>query len=168
MSRLGRCAAWVLALSAAIPLALAHAQNLDAGKPPSQIFSEVCANCHRSTREVRGNATASFLREHYTTGGEMASAMAAYLTGAGGAGAAPPKRQPAPAATATREPPAPTTRDSQPADAGHDARRPQQPEPKGQPAAATRGHPAPNTTEAKLPNATPPAPARPLLEEFEE
>jgi hypothetical protein len=175
VSGLGRFAAWVLGLSAALPLGPAHAQNLDAGKPPSQIFSEVCANCHRSPREVRGNASTSFLREHYTTGGEMASAMAAYLSGAGGAAAAPqPKRQPAaPAATATRDPAAPTTRDNAPADASHDARRPQQPEPKGQPAAATAatnrgGHPGPNTTEAKLPNATPPAPTRPLLEDFEE
>ena len=34
------------------PVDAADAQNLDAGKPASQIFAEVCANCHKSPREV--------------------------------------------------------------------------------------------------------------------
>jgi hypothetical protein len=102
------------------------AQNLDAGKPPSQIFSEVCANCHRSARELRGGASASFLREHYTTGSDMASTMANYLASgaAGGAAAGPqpqPKRQAAPvaAATPTRDTPSTT-------DAARDQHHPQQ------------------------------------------
>jgi hypothetical protein len=54
--------------------------NLDAGKSAAQIFSTTCVNCHRSTREIR-RTTASFMRQHYTTGGQEAAAMAAYLAG---------------------------------------------------------------------------------------
>ena len=74
---------WMVAILALAPLAPASGQNLDAGKSASQIFSEVCANCHRSARELKSNAGASFLREHYTTGPDMASTMAAYLASAG-------------------------------------------------------------------------------------
>src|SRR5579863_3703724 len=38
---------WTLGLSAGLAGPVA-AQNLDAGKPPSQIFAEACAGCHRS------------------------------------------------------------------------------------------------------------------------
>ena len=147
------------------PLAAADAQNLDAGKSPAQIFAEACSGCHRSPREVRGNASASFLREHYTTGSDMASTMAAYVAGSGGdprgPGAAQPKQKSAPATptTASRDPP-------------ETVRRPQQPEPKGAPAATpgatSRTRTSTSTSEAKLPNPTPPAPARPVLEDFEE
>ena len=149
------------------PFAAADAQNLDAGKSAAQIFAEACSGCHRSPREVRGNASASFLREHYTTGGDMASTMAAYLAGSGGdprgPGAAQPKQKSATPATATRDPP-------------ETVRRPQQPEPKAAPATApgaanrtrTSTSTSTGTSEAKLPNPTPPAPARPVLEDFEE
>jgi len=66
---------WVGALAAP-----AAGQNLDAGKPPAQIFSEVCANCHRSARDFRSGASSSFLREHYMTSSDMASTMATYLS----------------------------------------------------------------------------------------
>jgi len=169
--RIRRLSAWVMAISAAAPLAPAVGQNLDAGKPASQIFAEVCANCHRSARELRSNAGASFLREHYTTGSDMASTMAAYLSAAGGdsrGGAAQPKRQANPAGTPVREAPA--------ADTSRDPRRAQQAaEPKTLPvpSGTTRGRPASSAraeAEAK-PLASPPpapAPARPALEEFEE
>ncbi|HEY6256910.1 MAG TPA: hypothetical protein VIY51_14070 [Xanthobacteraceae bacterium] len=158
---------WVLAIVAAAPDP-APAQNLDAGKPASQIFSEVCANCHRSPREVRNNASASFLREHYTTGGEMASTMAAYLAGVGGdsrgPGGAQPKQKsaPAPAAAAAATT---TSRDTSPPDA---PRRPQQADPKAvpPPAAPARVRPGAGATEAKLPSTNPPT--RPVLEDFEE
>src|ERR1700726_817992 len=52
------------------------AQDLDVGKSPAQIFAEACAACHRSPRQLRNNASAAFLREHYTTGSRMAAAMA--------------------------------------------------------------------------------------------
>jgi mono/diheme cytochrome c family protein len=54
--------------------------NLDAGKSAAQMFSDTCAACHRSPRELK-RASASFLRGHYTTGAEEASVMANYLAG---------------------------------------------------------------------------------------
>ena len=99
----------------------------------------MCSNCHRSPRELRSNPGTSFLREHYTTGSEMASTMSAYLSGAGtGAGAAQQRRPPgsvAPGATTTRETPAPDTR-------ANPRRGPQTAEPKGSPAPpAAKGRP---------------------------
>jgi hypothetical protein len=164
VSRVRRFSPWVLGLLAAAPLAPALGQNLDAGKSGSQIFSEVCSNCHRSPRELR-NTSASFLREHYTTGSDMASTMANYLTGAG-AGAPQPKRPPNPtAAAATAQEPA-----------SREPRKPQQADPKASPIAPAlaRGRPAAvqSTAEVKPPATPapvqPPAPARPVLEEFEE
>ena len=100
----GRGFLWLLAgLVSAAPSA-ATGQNLDAGKSPAQIFQEDCADCHRNARTLRSRATTSFLREHYTTGSAMASAMASYL--AGGSSSDPratlpqvqrPPRGPAPA-----------------------------------------------------------------------
>jgi mono/diheme cytochrome c family protein len=166
VSRVRRFSPWVLGLLAAAPLAPALGQNLDAGKSGSQIFSEVCSNCHRSPRELR-NTSASFLREHYTTGSDMASTMANYLTGAGGgAGAPQPKRPPNPtAAAATAQEPA-----------SREPRKPPQADPKASPIAPAlaRGRPGAvqNTAEVKPPAAPPPAqpttPPRPVLEEFEE
>lgn len=61
----------------------AQAQNLEAGKSASQIFAGTCTACHKSPRgllkTVSPGALADFLREHYTTGGDMASQLAAYL-----------------------------------------------------------------------------------------
>jgi hypothetical protein len=56
--------------------------NLDAGKSAAQIFATTCSNCHRSAREIK-RTTASFMREHYTTGSQEAATMAAYLAGIG-------------------------------------------------------------------------------------
>jgi len=104
VSQVRRFSPWVLGVLAAAPLASAFGQNLDAGKPASQIFAEACANCHRSPRQLRSNAGASFLREHHTTGSGMASNLAAYLSSAGSdpraAGAPQPKRPPNPGAAA--------------------------------------------------------------------
>ena len=196
MSRVRRFSSWVVGLLvagpllAAAPLPAAFGQNLDAGKSASQIFAQVCANCHRSPREFKSNPGAGFLREHYTTGSQMASTMAAYLS-AGidprGAGGPQPRRPPqatAPASSAA-------TRDAPPADPSlRDPRRAQQPpdprdakesrdtkdakDPKASPQPAqTRVRPA--RAEASKPDATaetkpvqPPAPTRPVLEEFEE
>jgi cytochrome c553 len=195
VSRVRRFSSWVFGLLVAGPLLASAAlpaafgQNLDAGKSASQIFAEVCANCHRSPREFRSNPGASFLREHYTTGSEMASTMAAYLSaGVDPRGAPQPKRPQAtpPAGTAA-------TRDAPPADPSfRDPRRAQQPpdprdakesrdpkdarDPKASPQPAqTRVRPATARAEASKPDATaetkpvqPPAPTRPALEEFEE
>src|SRR5471030_2536119 len=67
----------------------AHAQatNLEAGKSPSQIFAGTCNACHKSPRgllkTVPAGSLPGFLRQHYTTSGEMASLLSAYLVSNG-------------------------------------------------------------------------------------
>jgi hypothetical protein len=65
------------------------AENLDAGKSPSQIFSNTCSACHKSPRGLLKSTPASslpgFLRQHYTTGTEMASVLSSYLISNGAA-----------------------------------------------------------------------------------
>lgn len=69
----------------------ASAQNLEAGKPPSQIFSSTCSLCHKSARgllkSVGPGSLPGFLRQHYTTSTDMASAMSAYVLSNGAANA---------------------------------------------------------------------------------
>jgi hypothetical protein len=71
----------------------AEAQNLEAGKPPAAIFSSTCSICHKSPRgllkSVAPGSLPSFLRQHYTTSTDMASAMSAYVMSNGAANAAP-------------------------------------------------------------------------------
>jgi hypothetical protein len=61
----------------------AQAQNLEAGKSPSQIFAGTCNTCHKSPRgllkTVSAGALPGFLREHYTTSGDMASLLSTFL-----------------------------------------------------------------------------------------
>jgi hypothetical protein len=63
--------------------AWAQAQNLEAGKSASQLFAGGCNACHKSPRgllkTVAPGSLAGFLREHYTTSGDMASQLATYL-----------------------------------------------------------------------------------------
>jgi hypothetical protein len=63
--------------------ALAQAQNLEAGKSPSQIFAGTCNVCHKSPRgllkTVPAGSLQGFLRQHYTTSPEMASLLTAFL-----------------------------------------------------------------------------------------
>lgn len=63
--------------------ASAQAQNLEAGKTPSQLFSQTCSLCHKSSRgllkTVPPGSLAAFLRQHYTTSAEMAGTLSAYL-----------------------------------------------------------------------------------------
>src|SRR5437763_485639 len=81
VSRVGRLDLWAIGLWAASAAAPCNAQgNLDAGKTPAQIFADTCAACHRSARELR-HPSAAFLRQHYMTGYEEASAMTNYLSG---------------------------------------------------------------------------------------
>jgi hypothetical protein len=65
------------------PAAWAQAQNLEAGKSASQLFSDTCNACHKSPRgllkTVSPGSLSGFLREHYTTSGDMASQLASYL-----------------------------------------------------------------------------------------
>lgn len=79
----------VIGLLAALVPALAHAQtDIDQGKTPAQIFATDCATCHKAARGLANGrnsaALASFLDEHYTTNGDQAAALAAYVLGAGG------------------------------------------------------------------------------------
>jgi hypothetical protein len=61
----------------------AQAQNLEAGKSPSQIFAGSCTACHKSPRgllkTVPAGSLPGFLREHYTTSSNMASLLSAFL-----------------------------------------------------------------------------------------
>jgi hypothetical protein len=66
---------------------LAFAQDFSAGKTAAQLFASDCSACHKSpaglAKGQSAGALASFLREHYTTKPESASALAAYVAGAG-------------------------------------------------------------------------------------
>ena len=94
MARVARVVPWVIAAAAVAADAPAQAQsNLDAGKSAAQIFADTCNACHRSPREVRPTS-AAFLREHYTTGGREAAAMAAYLASVGSDARAVQQRRP--------------------------------------------------------------------------
>ena len=67
----------------------AQAENLDAGKSPSQLFAGTCSECHKSSRGLLKRVPAAslpgFLRQHYTTSGQMASVLSAYLISNGAA-----------------------------------------------------------------------------------
>ncbi|SDS35280.1 hypothetical protein [Bradyrhizobium canariense] len=67
---------------AAVPVQ-AQAQNLEAGKSPSQIFAGTCTACHKSPRgllkTVPAGSLPGFLRQHYTTSPDMASLLSSYL-----------------------------------------------------------------------------------------
>lgn len=67
----------------------ARAQNLEAGKSPSQLFSATCALCHKSARgllkTVPPGSLSGFLRQHYTTSTDMAAAISAYVLSNGAA-----------------------------------------------------------------------------------
>src|SRR3954470_1842954 len=64
-------------------------ENLEAGKYPSQIFAGTCSACHKSPRGLLRGVPASslsgFLRQHYTTSGDMASVLASFLISNGAA-----------------------------------------------------------------------------------
>jgi hypothetical protein len=66
-----------------------QAQNLEAGKTPSQIFAGTCNACHKSPRgllrTVPAGSLPGFLRQHYTTSGDMASLLSAFLVSNGAA-----------------------------------------------------------------------------------
>jgi hypothetical protein len=119
---------WLIGVAMAAP---AQAQNLDAGKSPAQIFSDTCNACHRSPRELR-QTSPGFLREHYTTSGREAAAMAAYLASIGSDPRAVQQRKPpglgaggpAPAATETGPKGAPGADQPKPAVAALKPRRP--------------------------------------------
>ncbi|WP_338700189.1 hypothetical protein V5279_19840 [Bradyrhizobium sp. 26S5] len=61
----------------------AQAQNLEAGKSPSQIFANTCTACHKSPRgllkTVPAGSLPGFLRQHYTTSSDMAGVLSSFL-----------------------------------------------------------------------------------------
>jgi len=94
--RLATLMGLIAGLAPAMFAAPARAQvNIDQGKSPAEIYSSDCATCHKTPRGLAVGKNSlmlsSFLREHYTASAEQASALAAYVLGAGG-------REPAPAA----------------------------------------------------------------------
>jgi len=97
-------------------------ENLDAGKSPSQIFSNTCSACHKSPRGLLKNTPASslpgFLRQHYTTGTDMASVLSSYLISNG---AADPRYQ-------SKDQPRKDARKDAKEDARQDGRPDQQPD----------------------------------------
>ena len=78
----------------------AQAENLDAGKSPSQLFAGTCSECHKSSRgllrKVPAASLPGFLRQHYTTSGQMAAVLSAYLIANGAADRRPSGGEPKP------------------------------------------------------------------------
>jgi hypothetical protein len=65
-------------------MALRAQTALEDPKNAPKIFANTCSACHKSPQGLaKSGGTASFLRQHYTTGPEMSNAMAAYLAAAG-------------------------------------------------------------------------------------
>jgi hypothetical protein len=81
--------ATVMLLIGGFAAAPVRAQNLEAGKSPSQIFAGTCTACHKGARgllkTVAPGSLPGFLRQHYTTSSEMASVLSAYLVSNGAA-----------------------------------------------------------------------------------
>jgi hypothetical protein len=81
--------ATVMLLIGCFAAAPARAQNLEAGKSPSQIFAGTCTVCHKSPRgllkTISAGALPGFLRQHYTTSPEMAGLLSSYLVSNGAA-----------------------------------------------------------------------------------
>jgi hypothetical protein len=90
------------------------AQDFSAGKTAAQLFASDCSACHKSPAGLaKGQSTgslASFLREHYTTKPESASALAAYVAGAGPGNARVSPQAPITGAKGAEEKPAPKPR----------------------------------------------------------
>jgi mono/diheme cytochrome c family protein len=74
---------------------IAHAQNLDEGKPPAKLFADGCASCHRSPRGLaKGRFSFTlywFLKDHYATSTDSAKALASYLESVDSAAGAKPR-----------------------------------------------------------------------------
>jgi len=80
---LGLAAVTLFMGSFAAPAAWAQAQNLEAGKSPSQLFAGTCNACHKSPRgllkTVSAGSLPGFLRQHYTTSSDMAAQLSSFL-----------------------------------------------------------------------------------------
>ncbi|MFN3657926.1 MAG: hypothetical protein ACK4UO_11785 [Pseudolabrys sp.] len=80
---LGRICGLLLGIVAAVPVASFAQENLERGKTPAQLYASDCAICHKSPYGLSKAGglfgLSGFLRTHYTTSRETASAIAAYL-----------------------------------------------------------------------------------------
>jgi hypothetical protein len=87
LSRALSIATVTLVIGCLTAAAVRAVENLEAGKSPAQIFAGTCNACHKSPRgllkTVPSSSLPSFLRQHYTTGGEMASVLSSYLVSNG-------------------------------------------------------------------------------------
>jgi hypothetical protein len=105
--------ATVMLLLGGFAAAPVRAQNLEAGKSPSQIFAGTCTACHKGARgllkTVAPGSLPGFLRQHYTTSSEMASVLSAYLVSNGAADTRYTGGQPKQAKDAKQEPSAQPT-----------------------------------------------------------
>jgi hypothetical protein len=83
VSRALGLAAVLLLMAAALAAPVQAQENLDAGKSPSQLFGGNCSACHKSPRgllkTVAPGSLPGFLRQHYTTGPEMAGVLSSFL-----------------------------------------------------------------------------------------
>jgi hypothetical protein len=158
-----------------------RAENLEAGKSPSQIFTSTCLACHKGmhglVKTVAPGSLPGFLRQHYTTSPEMAGQLSTYLLSNGaidtrtGGGSSKQgkdaKSEPKP--TAAPEPPEPRLGHRQRHAAPQEAEKPDtdgqtvqggpKGEPNGEPAPRPLRHakrlarPGPDTPEADKPTA---------------
>jgi hypothetical protein len=157
----------------AIPV---QAENLEAGKSPSQIFAGTCSACHKGMRgllkTVAPGSLPGFLRQHYTTSSEMAAMLSAYVLSNGATDTRPgggltkqgkdAKSEPKPAVATEQAEPRPGRR-PRPGDAGKpdaDGLAAQQGEPRGEPGA----HPGRNAKRLARPGADTPEAAKPAGE----
>lgn len=149
--------------------AVARAQvNIDQGKSAAEIYSSVCTACHKTPRGLAAGKNSltlsAFLREHYTASSDQASALAAYVLGAGGAEPAP-KQKPEVEHARAEEPKAEEPKAGEPKTATHapvrtaakpeEEKRPKQQEAKGEdhpesPQSAEKHEPAPETASREV------------------
>jgi hypothetical protein len=161
---------WMMAIAALLMGTPAGAQgNIDAGKSPAQIFSDTCAACHRSPGQVR-RASASFLRSHYTTGPDEASAMARYLASIPSEPRTPKRQGAAKGGPSESSPPRGRASEpkEQPKSAVESGRHPAGAEPKSSSTAAATPAPEVKPPEPPHVSAAPPPPPPPRLQPFEE
>src|SRR6266480_5284921 len=89
LSRALSLATVTLVIGCLTAVAVRAVENLEAGKTPSQIFAGTCNACHKSPRgllrTVPAGSLPGFLRQHYTTSGDMASLLSAFLVSNGAA-----------------------------------------------------------------------------------
>ena len=89
----------------------ARAQNLDQGKSGAKLFADGCTACHRSPRGLaKGRFKLTlylYLKEHYSTGPDAASALASYLESVDAGQRGAPREAAKPGRRSSVRPPAP-------------------------------------------------------------